>query len=176
MPKTRQEVAGDPERQAEVWSDLKRMRELLWGFPWSKGELSLRHCPALDQTLEDYTTRGTYDEFWSSKANDFTRYWHEHADIPATMSTGWFDIFCAADSDYYTEMAARNRAPQRLVIGPWSHVGMRGEATFSLDVDFGASAAGGSNATSQSRLTFFGGGFCRRVPTGPPRSGRYASS
>ena len=42
-------------------------------------------CRRSTQTLEDYCTRGAYDECWARKENDFTRFWHEHADIPATM-------------------------------------------------------------------------------------------
>ena len=43
-------------------------------WPWHKGELALRHVPALDETLENYCTRGAYDEWWARKENDFTRY------------------------------------------------------------------------------------------------------
>ena len=57
--------------------------------------------PELAQTLEDYCTRGAYDEWWAAKENDFTRFWHEHADIPATMTTGWYDGFPHADSEYF---------------------------------------------------------------------------
>lgn len=150
-----QDVADDDAKRAEVWDDLRRLRELLWEAPWKKGTLSLRHVPALDQTLEDYTTRGAYDEYWARKANDFTRHWHEHADIPATMSTGWFDPFCAADGDYYATMVKQNRSPQRLVIGPWSHVGMRGEATWSLDVDFGEASRWGVKRYFDEQQQFF---------------------
>ena len=37
--------------------------------------------------------------------------------------------FPHADSEYFAAMAAKNESPQRLIIGPWSHVGMRGDAT-----------------------------------------------
>ena len=42
----------------------------------------------------------------------------EHADIPATFSTGWYDPFPHADSEYFAAMAAKNSAPQRLVDRP----------------------------------------------------------
>ena len=54
-----------------------------------------------------------------------------------TVSSGWFDPWAGPDADYFAAMAAQNRSPQRLVIGPWSHVGMRGDATFCHEVDFG---------------------------------------
>ncbi len=67
-----QEVQGDSAKQEEVWDDLRNLRQLFWKWPWHKGELALRHVAALDQTLEDYCTRGAYDEWWAKKENDFT--------------------------------------------------------------------------------------------------------
>lgn len=150
-----QEVQAKPELQEDVWDDLRNLRQLFWGWPWHKGELALRHVPALDQTLEDYCTRGAYDEFWASKPNDFTRFWHEHADIPATMTTGWYDAFPHADTEYFAAMAAKNSAPQRLIVGPWSHVGMRGDATWTLDVDFGAESRWGPQRYFEEQLRYF---------------------
>lgn len=183
-----QEVQRDPEKQAEVWDDLRNLRKLLWGWPWRKGELSLRHVPTLDQTLEDYCTRGAYDEYWARKENDFTRFWHEHADIPVTISTGWYDGFPHSGTEYYAALAARSSAPPRLVVGPWSHVGMRGDASYTLDVDFGPESVWGVQRYFEEQLRFFdrwlrdertgleeeppvrifvmGGGSGRRLPSG----------
>lgn len=150
-----QDVQGKPELQEEVWEDLRNLRQLFWDWPWHQGELALRHVPALDQTLEDYCTRAVYDQYWQRKENDFTRYWHEHADIPATMTTGWFDGFPHSDTEYFAAMAERNRSPQRLIVGPWSHVGMRGGATFTLDVDFGEESRWGVQRYFEEQLRFF---------------------
>ncbi len=123
--------------------------------PWQKGTLALRHVPALDETLENYTTRGAYDEWWAKKENDFTRFWPDHADIPVTMTTGWFDGFPHADTEYFAAMAAKNTAPQRLLVGPWSHVGMRGDATYTLDVDFGPDSRWGVQRYFEEQLEYF---------------------
>jgi uncharacterized protein len=150
-----QDVQGDADKQEEVWDDLRNLRELFWQWPWHSGQLALRHVPSLDRTLEDYCTRGAYDEFWSSKENDFTRFWADHADIPATMTTGWYDGFPHSDSEYFAAMQAKNEAPQRLIVGPWSHVGMRGDATFTLDVDFGEDARWGVRRYFEEQLAYF---------------------
>ena len=120
-----------------------------------RDDLALRHVPELAQTLEDYCTRGAYDEFWAAKENDFTRFWDEHADIPATMTTGWYDPFPHADSEYFAAMTAKNESPQRLIIGPWSHVGMRGDATWTLDVDYGPTSVWGVQRYFDEQLEFF---------------------
>jgi predicted acyl esterase len=160
-----QEVQHDPEKQEEVWDDLRNLRELLWSWPWRKGELSLRHVPTLDQTLEDYCTRGAYDEYWARKENDFTRFWHEHADIPVTISTGWYDGFPHSGTEYYAALTARSGAPPRLVVGPWSHVGMRGDASYTLDVDFGPESVWGVQRYFEEQLRFFDR-WLRDEPTG----------
>jgi putative CocE/NonD family hydrolase len=183
-----QDIADEPSKQAEVWDDLRRMRELLLSMPWQRGELSLRHTPTLEQALFDYYTRGAYDEYWARIENDYARYWAQHADVPATFSTGWFDAFPHADSEYFAAMAKQNTTPQRLVIGPWSHVGMRGDATYTLDVDFGRESVWGVPGYFAEQLRFFdrwlkgdengieseppvrifvmGGGSGRRLPNG----------
>ena len=150
-----QDVQGHPEKQEEVWEDLRNLRRLFWGWPWHKGERALKHVPALDQTLENYVSRGAYDEWWAKKENDYTRYWSDHADVPATMTTGWFDGFPHADTEYFQAMSEQNSSPQRLIVGPWSHVGMRGDATWTLDVDFGESSRWGVRHYFDRQLEYF---------------------
>jgi len=111
--------------------------------------------PTLDDTLENYVSRGAYDEWWALKENDNARFFPDHADIPATISTGWYDGFPHADTEYFAAMRAQNTAPQRLVVGPWSHVGMRGDSTYTLDVDFGESSRWGVARYFQEQLAFF---------------------
>ncbi|MCY7304524.1 MAG: CocE/NonD family hydrolase [Thermoleophilia bacterium] len=150
-----QEIADDPEKQQNVWNDLRDLRQLFRATPWTRGQTSLRHVPPLEDSLLDYYTRGTYDAYWDRVEHNFTRYWDQHADIPVTLSTGWYDPFPAADTEYFVAMAERNSAPARLVVGPWSHVGMRGDATYCLDVDFGATSAWGVKRYFDEQLEFF---------------------
>jgi len=151
-----QEIADDPAKQADVWADLRDLRQLYRsGPPWERGQTALRHVPPLEQALIDYSTRGTYDEYWQRIENDFTRYWDRHADLPGTFSTGWYDPFPHADTEYFAAMAAQSTAPQRLVVGPWSHVGMRGDATYCHDVDFGPHSTWGVQRYFEEQLEFF---------------------
>ena len=150
-----QEVQGDPAKQEDVWNDLRNLRRLFWEWPWHKGELALRHVPALDEALEHYVSRGAYDEWWAKKENDYTRFWHDHGDIPATMTTGWYDGFPHSDTEYFAAMAEQNTAPQRLIVGPWSHVGMRGDVTWTLDVDFGPDSRWGPKRYFEEQLRYF---------------------
>jgi uncharacterized protein len=150
-----QEVQGDWDKQGEVFADLQNLRQLFWTWPHHKGELALRHVPALDDTLENYVSRGAWDEWWASKPNDMTGYYANHGDIASTMSTGWFDGFPHAMSEYFTAMHEKNSTPQRLLVGPWSHVGMRGDATYTLDVDFGEASRWGVQRYFEEQLDWF---------------------
>src|SRR5581483_3968506 len=75
--------------------------------------------------------------------------------VPATITTGWYDGFPHADTEYFAAMRARNSSPQRLIVGPWSHVGMRGDATYTLDVDFGEHSRWGVQRYFEEQLAFF---------------------
>ncbi len=171
-----QDIADDPEKQQDVWDDLRDLRQLFRATPWQRGQTSLRHVPTLEESLLDYYTRGAYDEYWDRIEHNYTRYWDQHADIPATISTGWYDPFPAADTrvlrgDGREERARRSGSS----IGPWSHVGMRGDATFCHDVDFGPESAWGVQRYFDEQLAFFD----RWLPddaTGQPRARRRCGS
>lgn len=61
-------------------------------------------------------------------------------DLPAWRLAGWYDLFCEGTIDGYVKMVDHARSPQRLIVGPWSHLTM-GAAT-SGELDFGLAATG----------------------------------
>ncbi len=150
-------MAGEPDRekQGEVWNDLRDLRQLFRATPWQRGQTALRHVPALEDSLIDYYTRGAYDEYWDRVEHNFTKFWDDHADIPVTMSTGWYDPFPTADTEYFSAMCATKSSPMRLVVGPWSHVGMRGDATYCHQVDFGPDSVWGVKRYFEEQLAYF---------------------
>ena len=150
-----QDVRDDWSKAGEVWDDLQDLRQLFRATPWKRGQTALRHVPPLEDSLLDYYTRGTYDAYWDRVEHNYTRYWDQHADIPVTFSTGWYDPFPTADTEYFTAMTEKNSAPARLVVGPWSHVGMRGDATYCHEVDFGPQSVWGVQRYFEEQLDFF---------------------
>ena len=150
-----QEISDDPGKQQDVWNDVRDLRQLFRATPWKRVQMSLRHVPTLEQTLVDYSTRGTYDAWWARVECDYTAHFDRHADIPMTVSSGWFDPWAGPDADYSAAMAAQNTYPQRLVLGPWSHVGMRGEATSYHEVDFGPESVWGVERYFEEHLDYF---------------------
>lgn len=143
------------EQQQDVWSDLQNLRQMFRATPWRRGQTALRHVPPLEDSLIDYYTRGARDEYWDRVEHNYTLFWDRHADIPVTMSTGWYDPFPTADTEYFTAMTEKKRSPMRLVVGPWSHVGMRGDATYCHQVDFGPDSVWGVKRYFEEQLAYF---------------------
>ena len=150
-----QDIRDDPARQAQVWEDLRNMRQLLLDTPWKAGQLSLRHTPKLEEILLNYYTRGVRDAWWDDVRNCYPAHFHAHADIPGTFSTGWYDAYPLPMTEYYAAMARQNRQHQRLVVGPWGHGGMRGESSFMNEVDFGPDSVWGVKRYFAEQLHFF---------------------
>jgi uncharacterized protein len=160
-----QEIRDDPAAQDEVWDGLRHIREWLQSMPFQPGQTPLAVVPRMEQVLFDYYYRAAYDDFWADEANDFTRHFHRHADIPGTFSGGWFDPYSTAMTGYYAAMAAKNSSYQRLIMGPWTHVGMRGEVSYSGDVDFGQEAVWGVRHYFDQQLRWFDR-WLRDIPNG----------
>ncbi len=150
-----QEIQNDPEAQDAVWNDLRGIRELLVSMPFQPGQTALSAVPNLEKTLFDYYHRGEYDSFWEREYNDFERNFERHADIPGTYSSGWYDPYAVAVTGYFAAMAKQNASPQRLVMGPWNHVGMRGDSSFTGDVDFGSDSIWGVSRYFEEQRRFF---------------------
>ena len=152
-----QDVAGDPgEAGRGLGRPARPARALLGARRRPRASSRSATCRRSTRRSIDYYTRGAYDEFWAREGERLhAPTWHEHADIPATMTTGWYDGFPHSDTEYFAAMAAKNTSPQRLIVGPWSHVGMRGDATYTLDVDFGEASIWGVQRYFDEQLAWF---------------------
>lgn len=62
------------------------------------------------------------------------------AHYPAFHIGGWHDIFLGGTLQNYTELTRRGKAPQKLLIGPWSHT-TQDQRVGSVDFGFASSAA-----------------------------------
>jgi len=134
---------------------MEHMRDLVYATPFKAGHTPLRVVPNLEKILLDYYTRGAYDEFWSAEFNDFTRYFDRHADIPISLTGGWYDLFARSTPNYYAAMRKQNKSHVRLIMGPWTHTGMRNGVSHSGDVDFGPAAAWGNEKYFGEQLRWF---------------------
>jgi uncharacterized protein len=65
---------------------------------------------------------------------------YDQLDVPAYHAGGWYDIFLNGTLQNFSALMARGRAPQKLLIGPWSHMS-QGELIGELSFGFRSSAA-----------------------------------
>lgn len=89
----------------------------------------------------DWVTRPAAGEYWRSiavgQALD-----GKAMDVPMLHVGGWYDLMLAGTLRTYREAALRSNKPQRLVIGPWSHMPWGRHA----GLDFGPEATGNIDA------------------------------
>jgi uncharacterized protein len=131
------------------------MRELVCATPFKAGHTPLSVVPNLEAALIDYYTHGAYDDYWAQEAHDFERHFPQHADIPISLTGGWFDLFADGTPVYYSKMRAQNTAPVRLRMGPWTHTQMRNGISYAGDLDSGAEGTWGTGRYFAEQLRWF---------------------
>lgn len=129
-------AARDPALRAKLASfDI---REWIAKLPWRKGASPLSAAPEYEAPLLDLWTREEFDEFWRRPG-----LWAEgfHDRFPSAAGlflSGWYDDSLPSTLANFAGLARRGRAPQRLIVGPWTHGGR--SRTYAGDVDFGPAA------------------------------------
>ena len=151
-----QEIAGDATAIERIERGAERLREEIWKQPFKEDETPISVVPNLEKVLMHYYQDGSYTDWWKQESLDHAQHYDRMADIPAVYSSGWYDPFAAETSEQFAHMTAKNTTPQRLILGPWNHVSMRGKgASFVGDVDFGESANWGDKVLNAERFRWF---------------------
>jgi putative CocE/NonD family hydrolase len=151
-----QEIRDDKVGQKTIVDAMEHLEEWVWRTPFRRGMTPLSVVPNLEEVLLNYYTRGSNDEWWQQDCMNQEAYFNRHADIPGVYSSGWYDAFGLSEVNYYAAMARKNHSPQRLIMGPWTHMTMRGSgSSVSGDVDFGPDAVWGNEKYNQERLRWF---------------------
>lgn len=151
-----QEIIGDQEAIDRIERGAERLSEEVWKQPFVEGGTPISVVPNLEKVLMHYYRDGSYTEFWKQESLDHAQHYDRMADIPAVYSSGWYDPFAAETSEQFAHMTAKNTTPQRLILGPWNHVSMRGKgASFVGDVEFGESAEWGDKVLNAERFRWF---------------------
>jgi uncharacterized protein len=108
-------------------------------MPWRRGASPVSAAPEYEHYLFEQWSHGTFDDFWKRPGIYAEGYWQRYADAPIVHLSGWYDPYARTAVENYCGLTRRGRAPQRLILGPWTH-GDR-SLTYAGDVDFGAAAA-----------------------------------
>ena len=153
------ELRDNPEAVRRIETGAENLRGELMKLlkePLKPGETPIAAVPNLEMVLFHYYYDGTYSDWWAQECLDQTPHFDRMADIPAVYSSGWYDPFPADVTEQFAHMARTKSSPQRLVVGPWNHVLMRGKGSSAVgEVEFGASAHWGDDVFNQGRLRWF---------------------
>ena len=151
-----QEIAGDTAAIERIELGAERLSEEVSKQPFKEGETPIAVVPNLEKVLMHYYRDGIYTDFWKQESLNHAQHYDRMADIPAVYSSGWYDPFAAETSEQFARMAVKNTTPQRLILGPWNHVSMRGKgASYVGDVEFGESVNWGDRVLNQERFRWF---------------------
>ena len=136
MAVTSREAKADPALRAALESIYPNgLSDLVNAFPLKEGATILSRLPSYERWAIDILTHGEYDDYWKQRGYAPSEYYEEHADVPTLYLGGWYDSYARNTCESYVKLSAIKTAPQRLLMGPWTHGGY--EVTYAGDVDFG---------------------------------------
>jgi hypothetical protein len=159
------EIRADPVARKRIEDGAMAMRGFLQHMPFKRAHTPLAAVPNLEAVLMRYQNFDGLDPWWTQEVLDQKSRLDRYADVPTVFSTGWYDCFVAEVTWQFAEMARRSSAPQRLIVGPWNHGGMRAGASRIGEVEFGAAAAWGNAVYNPERLRWFDR-WLKDAPTG----------
>ena len=117
----------------------ERVQDWYSALPLREGLSPLSVAPEFESYLLAEWRHGDYDDVWRAIGINWEEYYDQTADVPMVHVGGWYDIFLRGTIGNFTALRERGRAPQWLIIGPWTHSG--NARTYAGDVDFGPDAA-----------------------------------
>jgi uncharacterized protein len=107
--------------------------------PFRRGLNPLSVSPEYEGWYLDFFERADYDAFWRDPMLAWNEHYPETADVPMLHVGGWYDIFLAGTFENFASLRKIKKAPQRILVGPWTHHG--NTRSYAGDVAFGDSAA-----------------------------------
>jgi uncharacterized protein len=129
--------AKDPSVKAALQS--QDIRAWFARMPWSRGHSPLSAAPEYEDYLFEQWSHGVFDDFWKQPGIYAEGYWKRYAEVPVVHLSGWYDPYARTAVENYIGLLRRRRAPNRLILGPWTH-GDR-SLSYAGDVEFGPMAA-----------------------------------
>ena len=143
-----QEAAADPVVKRALIENMTHLRDWLARLPWKEGLSPFAPVPKLEGLFFQIYTGGDYNEFWKDSCINFEEHYQEHADVPTYYQTGWYDSWTRGVTENYVALSKMKEQPLNLIIGSWTHGGVRTGDSYSGDADFGPDAAIDANGVA----------------------------
>ena len=106
--------------------------------PMRRGLNPLSVAPEYEAWYLDFFEHADYDAFWKDPMVNWSEHYAQTSDIPMIHIGGWYDIFLAGTFENFIGLGKLKKAPQRVLVGPWTHHGE--QRPYAGDVSFGAPA------------------------------------
>lgn len=117
-----------------------QIRDYVLKLPLRPGTTPLKFAPDYESWLVEAMRHGDNDTFWTDMGSSVVDHVPEYKDIPVYHVTGWYDSWGTQVANLnYPALSKAKKAPQRLIVGPWTHGG-QGQS-FSGIAEFGPEAA-----------------------------------
>ncbi len=110
-------------------------------MPIRRGQTQLALVEPYERWALQILTRADYDEYWRHPSLNPRLHWDRFPDAAMLFVGGWYDSYARATWENWAGLAARQRGPVRVLMGPWTHGSITPELSYSGDVEFGPEAA-----------------------------------
>lgn len=107
--------------------------------PLRRGLNPLSAEPNFERWYMYWYEHADYDDYWKNPMLNWEEHYAQTADIPMMHVGGWYDIFLAGTFKNFVELGKLKKAPQYVMVGPWTHSG--NSRAYAGDVSFGEAAA-----------------------------------
>lgn len=119
----------DTEEKAKTW-----IRDIAS----TRGKNPLSAEPSFEDYYYEILTHAEYDDYWKHPDRNWSTHYEQTSDIPMLHLTGWYDSYTGGSILNYVSLRKAKRAPERLIVGPWTHGG--NTRSFAGNVEFGPEA------------------------------------
>jgi len=131
-------AARDPATRAALEEMGKNIRQYLANLPIRKGMTPLFLAPEYEEWLVWAMGHGENDTYWKQPGLNVVDNVARYKDIPVYLIGGWYDSWARQTTMTYMALAKHNKAPVKVILGPWIHGGHTESA--HGQVDFGQAA------------------------------------
>lgn len=177
------EALDNPALHQALVDNGKLIRQQIYNLPIRRGTTPLKFIPAYEDWLIEAMQHGDYDDYWKQIGYSVIDNVKNYADVPVYHVTGWYDSWTRQVTMNWQALSKAKQAPQRLIIGPWTHGGqsrnVAGEAEFPREAALSFNEwrlqwfdhwmkgkDNGAERVAPVRLFIMGGGDAHKTETG----------
>ena len=151
------EIRDDPVAHQLLCDAMEQMGELVLRTPFKPGQTPLRVVPNLEKTAVRLLLPGRVRRVVAARLlRPGAATGTSTPTSPASTAAAGTTPSPSPPPNITSRWRSRTERPQRLLMGPWNHGGIRGDgSTWVGDVDFGPDAKWGDAVYNQHRLRWF---------------------